>query len=812
MNTVSPINTTEVQSQAKASAFDPERIALLLLALVPAISLSSVLLLVVGFFRAELAVALGIAAMLWLARRPTELLGADTHWPSRPRFFLVLVLVFATLLRWPPGMHVQGGNDHGLYMSMAAHFVEKGKLDVVDDIATRLVSPDAVRRYYENNDTQPGVYGNPSRLRHYIFQFYHVHPLWLAIFGGLFGMQMASLSQLFFALLSIFFGALAAERLAGNWRAGVAYAGVVSLLPLHVFFSKFPISEMPALAFAMMGTYAMLRYARENAAAANVRWLQLAGLAFLTLFLTRISGFVYLPFAYAAALACRTFIHDGQRRRNWGWFWLAFFGAYFASVAYGLLWSGPYSHAIYAMHFGERRLRWIPWLLAAAVVAAAIPFVSLRGSNGDWLRERLQRAWNVAQIWNPALLLLLVALGAIPVALLAFTDHYRGNDWYDTVWRMSHSGLDGVRSSALVLTAEYMGPATVVLLFFALRKPGEDIPRALLTIMVLAMVAYSALLQWFLPLQYYYSRYLLSEVVPFALLLVVVRCMDWWPSASSKPWIKIAAAVTFVWFLWFTVPIVGTREGTDGETSLEGIANQLDGGSALLVDETTIVNPHRFETPLRFWFGKQVYGIRHWDQIYDIVRDLRRAGMSNLLLLSGDDDVSAPFVFDRHYRFEEHAMASTVRIPRHQVLDALNLTLGRLGPNILPPDALATGIELADLPPGCCSGFFPGRVWTKDSAAIDGLEVPAGPWRRLVITMRGFRPGYTDIGFRVRANGRDLPLLGVDGTKFVFAFEPAAAASGLRLELQSSIFVPRQSGIGIDERRLGVDIASLRVE
>ncbi len=300
--------------------------------------------------------------------------------------------------------------------------------------------------------------------------------------------------------------------------------------------------------------------------------------------------------------------------------------------------------------------------------------------------------------------------------------------------------------------------------------------------------------------------------MPFALLLVVVRCMDWWPSAASRPWIKIAAAVTFVWFLWFTVPIVGTREGTDGETSLEGIANQLDGGSALLVDETTIVNPHRFETPLRFWFGKQVYGIRHWDQIYDIVRDLRRAGMSNLLLLSGDDDISAPFVFDRHYRFEEHAMASTVRIPRHQALDALNLTLARLGPNVLSPDALATGIELADLPPGCCSGFFPGRVWTKDSAAIDGLEVPAGPWHRLVITMRGFRPGYTDIGFRVRANGRDLPLLGIDGTTFVFAFEPAVAPSGLKLELQSSIFVPRQAGIGIDERRLGVDIASLRVE
>ena len=811
MTTAAQPNSTDIAEPATASGVPLERIGLLLLAAVPVTSLAGVVLLLLGIFNAPLAIALGVAAGLWLARRPLRAPGSRAHWPGRSGGYVLLLLMFAALLRWPPGLHVQGGRDHGVYMAMAAHFVEKGKLEVVDDLAERLASPDAVYRFYQNNGMQPGAYPDPARRGHYDFQFYHVHPIWLAIFGGLFGMQLAGLSQIFFALLSILFAALVAERLTGSWRAGLAYAAVLAILPLHVFFSKFAISELPTLAFALMAAYAMLRYAHDDRPKADARWLQLATLAFATLFLTRISGFVYLPFAYAGAVACQVFVDDAGRRSAWARFWLALFACYFASVVYGLVWSKPYSISIYEMHFGAGLLPWVPWLVAAAVVAGAVPFLFLRGSFRDRMRAKLQRAWNVAQRWNPALLLAIVILGAIRVGLLAFTDHYRGNAWYDTTWRMSHGGLAAIESSALVVSGEYLGPAVVVLLFFALWKTGNSIPRALLTVMVLVMFAYAALLQWFLPLQYYYGRYLLSEIVPFALLLVVVRCADWWPSAALRPWISATGALAIAYFLWFTLPLIGTTEGSDGETSLARIADQMDGSSVLLVDETNIVNPHRFETPLRFWFGKQVYPIRRWDQIYDIVRDLRRAGMNDLLLLSGDDDVPAPFEFDRHLRFEQHAMESKLTIPRHQTLDTLDLSLSRLGRGILSPNALAKGVALADLPPGCCSGFFPRREWTRESASIE-VPMPQGTWHRLIMTMWGFRHSYDGIGLRVSANGVELPLIEASGWRFVYSLDSVDPATSLKLQIQSTMFVPAEAGISIDERRLGVDIARLQVE
>ncbi len=785
---------------------------MLFLATVPAISLVGVVLLVFGVFSAELAVALGVGAALWLIRGFASTTGVPTRWTGTSRVCLLLVLLFALLLRWPPGLHIQGGQDHGVYMSIAAHFVDKGTLDVSDDLVERLVSSEAVQRFYENNGMQPGVYPDPTHRGQYDFQFYHVHPLWLAIFGGIFGLQLMGLSQIFFGLLSIFFAALVAERLTGNWRAGITYAAALALVPLHVFFSKSPVSEMPTLAFALMGAYGMLRYQSEGNEQGEPRWLLLAGMAFATLFLTRISGFVYLPFVYAGALACQVFVDDAPRRKMWGRFWLALFACYVASVIYGLIWSRPYSVSIYTMHFGERLLPFVPWLSAAAAIVGAVPFLFLRGRFRESARTELERAWNLAQRWNPAILLVVVALGAVRVGLLAFTDYYRGNDWYDVTWRMSHGGPAAVESSALLLTGEYLGPAIVVLLFVALWRTGNSIPRFLLTVMVLAMLAYSALLQWFLPLQYYYGRYLLSEVVPFALLLVIVRCTDWWSLPARRPWITGAAVITIAWFLWFMLPLIGTREGTDGEASLARIANRLDGASVLLVDETSIVNAHRFVTPLRFWFGKQVYSMHRWGQIYDIVQDLRRAGMNNLLLLSGTDDVPAPFEFDTHIRFEQHAMAWAVTIPRVQVLDVQNLTLSRLGRNILPPDALAKGVQLADLPEGCCSGFFPGRIWTKGSASIDDLSLPDGTWHRLVITMRGYRRDYEGIDLRVRANGEVLPLLESDGARFVFALESIESSAPLKLDIESTTFVPQHTGLGMDERRLGVDIASLRVE
>lgn len=800
-----------------------ERVAVFLLAAVPTISLVAVVLLCCGSFTAQRALVIGIPLALWLAWPLLSKSGvvsdssAESRWPPKARGWLVLLLLVAALLRWPPALHLESTSDQAVYLAMAAHFVETGTLDVTDDVRESLVSPDAIGRFDQNNISgvyQPGIYADLEKPGHYVFQFYHVHPLWMAIFGGILGLDQAVWSQIFFGLLSLFFAALIGERFSNDWKIGFAFAALLTCLPLHVFFSKFPISEMTMLAFAFLTVYALLRSSDCENERAQTRWLVLTALAFASMFLTRISGFVYLPVVYLAALLCHAFVEDERVRRRWGFFWLSVVACYFGSVIYGLIFSAHYSQSIYLMHFGPT-LVWVPWILAACALIAALPFALLRGDTGrKRLRSWMQAAWAQGQRWSPILLLVVLVLGAVRVGLLAFTDYYRGNDWYDQTWQMSHAGADAILRSALVVAAENMGPALVLLLPFALWKPGVSAPRALLATMVLAIVAYTALLQWFLPFQYYYSRYLLSELVPFTLLLLVLRGADWWRVAARRRWIAAAVAFTGVYFAWYAWPLIGLREAHGAESSLARIANEVDPGSVLLVDEEGIDFASHFVTPLRMWFGTNVYSVHDFAQIPVIVQDLKHAGAQDILLLSGRSGIPRLFAFDMRVHVEQTRMERSPYIPRKTDVDVADFVLSRLDDGAFTGMLLTSGpgLTLADLPRGCCGGFEADGIWTRAHASIRRLALPKGSWQRLVITMRGYRPDYTQTGLVVRANGKELRLEKADGRSFEFSLGPIEGPTPLELELDTRTFVPRELGLNDDSRHLGLDIGTLHID
>jgi len=794
-------------------------VASYLAAAVPIISLVSVALLVFGAFTAQRALLIGIPLAVWFARPLYRAAERETQWPRRGAVWLAFVLLLSLLLRWPPSLHLQSWGDPGMYMAMAGYFDDKGTLDVTDEVRERLVSPEAVARFDANNVYlnlyQPGISSEPENPGHYIFQFYHVDSAWMAIFAGVLGLGLASASQVFFGLLSILFAALSVERLTRDWRFGVATAALFALLPLHIFFSKFPISEMPTLALAFISIYALAHCTTSRLDAVQTRWLAVAAASFAALFLTRISGFVYLPVIYIGAVLCQVFIDDARTRRQWGLFWFSLIVFYFGSVLYGLEWSHPYSISIYHMHFGGRLLRRVPWILLAVAVLGAVPFLFLRrDAFRARARDSLARFWSVAERWLPLVLLLLVLAGAARASLLAFTDYYKGSVWYDLTWHMSHAGVDAVLRSALLVTAESIGPALVVLLPISLWKPGRSMPRVLLALMVVVMLGYTAVLQWFLPFQYYYSRYLLSEVVPFSMLLIALRCADGWNRASLRPWIAGAAIATGIYFAWFAWPLIGLREASGAETSLAQVANRLDERSVVLVDEDDVANSFRYVTPLRMWFGKHVYTVRDVSAIPVIVADLRRARLDDIWLLRASNEVPAPFVFAAKSRFEQTVMAQSALIPSERVTESADFVLSRLDDQAFNALALASanGLAIDDMVRGCCDGVMIGDIWTDAHASIRQLTLPKGEWHRLYIKMRGSRPHYEESGLVVRVNGTELQTEKLDGSTFVFTLGTMQGPAPFDIDIDVDTFVPRDLGINDDPRSLGIDIGSLRIE
>jgi hypothetical protein len=794
-----------------------ELAARVLVTAVPVASLAATVLLICGAFTAQRALAIGAVFAAIVA--PRLRIPGFERWPGKGLVAIASVLIVALLLRWPPALYVQGGQDEGVYVSMAAHFAESGKLEVIDALRARLRDTDAVARYDANNlDArlyQPGFYINPATPGRYVPQFYPVHSLWLAMFGDIFGMAQAPMSQIFFGLVSLLFAALLAERIAGDWRAGVAFAALLSVLPLHVFFSKFPISEMPTLAFALMGWFALSCYQETTRTEPSPLWLVAAVIAFATVFFSRISGFNYLPVFAACGLVTQTFVDDRRIRVQWAIAWWAIAAAYALSVLYGLVYSRPYATDIYWMGFGALYPR-LPWIVVSLAVFAVAAFAATtRERVRARLRLLLSATWSLGQRWGVVVLFAIVALGFVRIGVLAFTDSYQDHPWYDSFWHASHGGYDTWRLGALWVVAEHLSPFAAALLPLALWRPGDSPARALLIVFALSMTAYTALVQWFVPYQYYYARYYLSELVPYLLLLVIIAAYDTRRAASSRVILRAALACAVAYFVWYTWPLIGFREADGAYDSIGRIASSMDSDDVLLFDaKATPIAAHELVTPLRFVFERFVYVVHDASALQDIVHDLGEAGFGDIYYAGARGDPAPPgFARVDNLQVEQTLLEHRPSIPRESSQIIYPMTLYRLDAKAFASAELVSpkGLPFASLPADCCSGVYVDRMWTDGDATIRNLELPRGKWHTLRLDVFGYRGSYDDTALKVYADGVELSSHGFRDNAFTFDLGIEGPKT-IDLRVSSSTFVPQQRGTNDDTRTLGVDIDRVSVQ
>ena len=241
-----------------------------------------------------------------------------------PIWSICLVIILSMFFRAEPYFSIYGGQDQGLYTSMSAHFQKGGEIFMEDDIKKNLQNEELLEVYNNNlvsefnrvlffnthPDTilavtdsipeiyyQPGVYFGGNK--HYVFQFYHLHPIWMAIFGDIFGDNLRFYSLTFFSILSILaLSLIAFELTLSSWGA-IVVGLLMATNPLHAFFSKSAVTEVVALAFIGMGLYIFLRTIRLS------KIYSISGLKFhatfsaslfAMYFFVRISGFIFLPF------------------------------------------------------------------------------------------------------------------------------------------------------------------------------------------------------------------------------------------------------------------------------------------------------------------------------------------------------------------------------------------------------------------------------------------------------------------------------------------------------------------------------------
>lgn len=501
-----------------------------------------------------------------------------------PAWHVLVVVVVGLLFRLTPDAYVLGNQDQGVYVNMAMHLARTGDLLPVDPILATITDPAVHDVYIKSNyfpGYLPGVYVAESGL---VFQFYHLFPVWLALFGDGFGPDISVYGLTFLSLLSLLFFQRLAHLITGSASAGLVAGLILAMNPLHAFFSRFPVTEVPTLAFSLMAFTFLLVYWRRADSAGARRSVVLSVMAMAMLFMTRISGFMYLPFFLVLALSALLFDANPERRRGMLLWVSAVLAVYTISVLYGLKWSAPYAKDIYDASFkpifGKN---WKQLLAATIVVALASWTVVLTLSRRERVASLLRVLLASGAACLPILVLAFAALGLYKAYRLGFTDAYATDPWLGQLFKISHQGWRSVFSTTLVASLAYLSPFILCAFFIAAFKVKNNPVLLMLLFFVACFLGFSTTVGWKVYYQPYYARYMLSEFVPYLILFVVCT---WSSLGKGKTRLRLGGLL-FAGGL-FSVALsaaqLGKSEHEGVATSIDHLAARFDSGDLVMID------------------------------------------------------------------------------------------------------------------------------------------------------------------------------------------------------------------------------------
>lgn len=229
---------------------------------------------------------------------------------------LLVIMLLAVFFRATPSLFVLGGRDEGVYVSMSAAYERNGSTFITDPVRTVLSKDERALYDFKNismaadaknvggyvankmeGHVVPGIYIQRRADSRYYFQFYPLHPLWMAMAARVCGAEARVYSVVWFSLLTILiFFHFAVELSDGNRTAGYVMALLLAVNPAHAFFSKFPTSESVSLFFSSAGFYYLLKYYKRAIQGTLVpAYLILSAGLLACLFFNHVAGMYYLP-------------------------------------------------------------------------------------------------------------------------------------------------------------------------------------------------------------------------------------------------------------------------------------------------------------------------------------------------------------------------------------------------------------------------------------------------------------------------------------------------------------------------------------
>jgi 4-amino-4-deoxy-L-arabinose transferase-like glycosyltransferase len=240
--------------------------------------------------------------------------------PARYDLGLAALLMSCAVVYLRPHEYVLGGADAHTYMNIGATLARTGEFVVQDEWTSflRQYADVTLRQQPAPFSTEylqfVGWYVDDHDPERIIPQFYPFHPVLIALGVSLGGMPTGLLVTPLWGVLSIAAVYFAARRWFGP-PVGLLAAALLAVTPTHIFFARYPTTEMLTLLLVFSGML-VFQVLWDDRTAGGL-WGVLGGAAFGAAFLTRID----LPVLVALLLTALMVV---QLRRQWSRSWSAF--------------------------------------------------------------------------------------------------------------------------------------------------------------------------------------------------------------------------------------------------------------------------------------------------------------------------------------------------------------------------------------------------------------------------------------------------------------------------------------------------------
>ena len=537
--------------------------------------------------RYQFGVLLGINAVASIAMAATGRRGLayGGHAPRVSWTALIPIgLILIGLWRFfPPSEYIIGGRDPGVYVSEGIQMAQRGSIVIRDD-AVAEVPAESRDLFFQRGGLEQynslrfmGFFVRDPGRGEVIAQFPHLFPASIAIGYGIHGLTGARQTVGFWAILGLLAVYFAGARIVGRAAAGAA-ATLLALHVITVWFARYPNAEMMLQVFIFAALLATARAHQDD----DRFFAPVAGVLLGLMTFLRIEALI----VFAAVAAGLTLAVVADRRRLYASFLLPFIIVAGLGLVYlaGPLRAYVWQPLQYILH--------LPLSLVSAGIAAALAALVLLA----WLRRRFA---DLARSSVPiTLLVLLLAAAAYaffirrPIegdltsydayALRTFTDFY-------------------LRRIGLVA-------ALVGLVLVARRDFWRD------PCFVILLGAFSLIFFYKIRIvadHFWMTRRFLPVILPGALLLAGAAAMGTrWESHGARAWVRRAAGLGII--IWLGINYAGAAKPVLAHVEYAGIIPYLEELSGQFTSRDLVIvesrdsqaDTHVFAVPLAYIYDR----------------------------------------------------------------------------------------------------------------------------------------------------------------------------------------------------------------